>query len=282
MSAVASARSAATGDPVRLNRNRSPPSCSTPDTPGVSWREGWSAAIGHLDCGPAQLAQISDAVDFDKAPGTQDRYPVAYGFDLGKLMRTEKHRLAPLACCLRRSRETLVPSTDPGRLSARRARAGEPVSRMQRRGPPSAGCRSSRSWPACRARDRNGRPTRRGRPRRHRGPRCRAAQGFRRPSVPATAQHPLVRRQCGDEPDGRRPPRNRISRALPAVGRINPSSRRIVVDLPAPLGPRNPNTSPGATVMLRSSTATTRPNRLVRPSTRMAGLTAVRAGDPTP
>jgi type I restriction enzyme, S subunit len=46
--------------------------------------------------------------------------------------------------------------------------------------------------------------------------------------------------------------------------------------------PRNPNTSPGATVILRSSTATTRPNHLVRPPTRMAGLKAVPAGDSTP
>src|SRR6478752_425501 len=40
---------------------------------------------------------------------------------------------------------------------------------------------------------------------------------------------------------------------------------RIVVDLPAPFGPRNPVTTPGRTVKLRRSTATFDPYRLVRP-----------------
>ena len=40
--------------------------------------------------------------------------------------------------------------------------------------------------------------------------------------------------------------------------------QRIVVLLPDPLGPRNPVTRPGWTSKLRSSTATTRPKRLVR------------------
>ena len=42
--------------------------------------------------------------------------------------------------------------------------------------------------------------------------------------------------------------RSRGSRAVPEVGRSRPSSVRIVVVLPAPLGPRKPNTSPGATL----------------------------------
>jgi hypothetical protein len=40
---------------------------------------------------------------------------------------------------------------------------------------------------------------------------------------------------------------------------------RIVVDLPAPLGPRKPVTTPGLTVKLRPSTATFPPYRLVSP-----------------
>src|SRR5260221_45016 len=44
---------------------------------------------------------------------------------------------------------------------------------------------------------------------------------------------------------------------------------RMVVDLPAPLGPMNPVTSPGRTVKVRSSTATMRPYRFVRPRTSM-------------
>jgi len=41
----------------------------------------------------------------------------------------------------------------------------------------------------------------------------------------------------------------------PVSGRSNPTIIRIVVDLPAPLGPRKPVTTPGSTVKLRSSTA---------------------------
>ncbi len=125
--------------------------------------------------------------------------------------RLREHRLAPLACFCDTAAKILFPSTDPCRLSARRALEAEPVSRMQRQGPPSAGCRSNRSWPACRDRDRNGRPTRRGRPRRHRSPHSQAAQGFPRPSVPATAQHQPARMRCDDGTDGRHPHRNRIS-----------------------------------------------------------------------
>src|SRR6266545_5277632 len=55
------------------------------------------------------------------------------------------------------------------------------------------------------------------------------------------------------------------TRALPASAASSPRIRRMVVDLPAPLGPTNPVTRPGGTVNERSSTATVRPNRLVRP-----------------
>jgi hypothetical protein len=41
----------------------------------------------------------------------------------------------------------------------------------------------------------------------------------------------------------------------PAVGRSRPRIIRIVVDLPAPLGPRKPVTRPGSTVKLMPSTA---------------------------
>src|SRR5690606_17144504 len=51
--------------------------------------------------------------------------------------------------------------------------------------------------------------------------------------------------------------------AVPDVGRSSPRINRIVVVLPAPLGPRNPVTTPGSTVQVRSSTARVRPNTLV-------------------
>jgi hypothetical protein len=45
------------------------------------------------------------------------------------------------------------------------------------------------------------------------------------------------------------------------------ASIRSVVVFPAPFGPRNPVTSPGAALKLSPSTAVTRSNRFVRPET---------------
>lgn len=55
--------------------------------------------------------------------------------------------------------------------------------------------------------------------------------------------------------------------AVPAVGVTRPRIMRMVVVLPAPLGPRKPVMTPGSTEKLRLSTAVTGPNRLVRPVT---------------
>src|SRR4051794_35525262 len=59
--------------------------------------------------------------------------------------------------------------------------------------------------------------------------------------------------------------------ALPDVGFSSPHSMRMVVDLPAPLLPRNPKISPRATSNVTLSTATNLPKRRVRPRTSMAG-----------
>jgi hypothetical protein len=45
--------------------------------------------------------------------------------------------------------------------------------------------------------------------------------------------------------------------AVPEVGRVSPSSIRMVVDLPAPLAPTKPVIVPGLRLKLRSSTAVT-------------------------
>jgi len=58
--------------------------------------------------------------------------------------------------------------------------------------------------------------------------------------------------------------------ADPEVGSISVPSIRTVVVLPAPFGPRNPNTSPYPTSNETSSTATRSPKRLVRCSTTSA------------
>ncbi len=55
---------------------------------------------------------------------------------------------------------------------------------------------------------------------------------------------------------------------------------RIVEVLPAPLGPRNPNDSPGATSKSIASTATNSPNFLVRPRARIR-LSRSARGEPS-
>src|SRR5690348_12841451 len=57
--------------------------------------------------------------------------------------------------------------------------------------------------------------------------------------------------------------------ARPEVGLARPSSSRMVVDFPAPFGPRNPVIRPGASSKVRSLTAVTVPYRLVSASTAM-------------
>src|SRR5260370_16058354 len=54
--------------------------------------------------------------------------------------------------------------------------------------------------------------------------------------------------------------------ARPDVGVSNPHSIRIVVDFPAPLGPRNPNISPLCVSRLMWFTATMSPKRFTRSS----------------
>src|SRR3954468_7032506 len=63
--------------------------------------------------------------------------------------------------------------------------------------------------------------------------------------------------------------------ALPLVGVVRPTSARSVVDLPAPLGPRNPVTVPGAHWKETSETASWAPYLLVRCSIVIMALTVV-------
>src|SRR5262245_15021591 len=55
--------------------------------------------------------------------------------------------------------------------------------------------------------------------------------------------------------------------AVPAVGSTSVHSILMVVDLPAPLGPRKPNTSPAATSKSTPRTASISPYRLANPAT---------------
>src|ERR1700733_9960520 len=63
---------------------------------------------------------------------------------------------------------------------------------------------------------------------------------------------------------GSRPTSYPATRAPPEVGLNRPHSMRMVVDLPAPFGPRKPKTSPLRTSRLMRSTATKSPKRLTR------------------
>src|SRR5690625_6735481 len=54
---------------------------------------------------------------------------------------------------------------------------------------------------------------------------------------------------------------------VPVVGPWSPRRHRMVVDLPAPFGPRNPEMAPSGTVKLNPSTAVTWPYRFERRST---------------
>src|SRR6266536_1327173 len=60
--------------------------------------------------------------------------------------------------------------------------------------------------------------------------------------------------------------------ARPPLGASSVHSTEMVVDLPAPLGPRKPKVSPGATEKLTPRTASTSSKRLTRLSTWMAAL----------
>src|SRR2546426_11609219 len=61
------------------------------------------------------------------------------------------------------------------------------------------------------------------------------------------------------------------SQPSPDEGLRRPSSSFTAVVLPAPLGPRNPNTSPRGTVIDRPARATVRPNLLVSSTVFTAG-----------
>src|SRR5271156_5489857 len=71
--------------------------------------------------------------------------------------------------------------------------------------------------------------------------------------------------------------RPRIS-IRPAEGASKPVSILIVVDFPAPLGPRKPKNWPGATRKFTSCTATRSPKRRVRCSVEIAGAAMVAEG----
>ena len=91
----------------------------------------------------------------------------------------------------------------------------------------------------------------------------RAGRSPRRRSGSATASRRRGRRRAGGAGRSRRATGSPSSRrAAPPSARNSPSRTRIVVDLPAPLGPRKPWTSPSATSRSSPSSARVRPEGL--------------------
>src|SRR5881275_2365764 len=82
-----------------------------------------------------------------------------------------------------------------------------------------------------------------------------------------------MRRRAPRSPSGRP-----SSQPCPDVGFRRPSSSLTAVVLPAPLGPRKPNTSPRGTVMVRPASATVRPKRLDSSTVLTAGVPAAALG----
>src|SRR5467141_4936282 len=68
------------------------------------------------------------------------------------------------------------------------------------------------------------------------------------------------------------------SQPSPDDGLRRPSSSFTAVVLPAPLGPRNPNTSPRGTVIDRPARATVRPKRFVSSTVLTAGTATAFGG----
>ena len=113
--------------------------------------------------------------------------------------------------------------------------------------------------------------------------------GPRQPEVPPVDEQVLADRQLGVErvllghdAEARadlRALRRRVhaqdlQRRRRVIGETHPIIR-IVEVLPAPLGPRKPNDSPGATSKSMASTAVNSPNRFVRPRAWMSGASGI-------
>ena len=155
----------------------------------------------------------------------------------------------------------------------------QPRAVHERRGRSAAAgaCRRRACRPSCRGGRRGWRSPARARPRRLRSRARHAVEVARRRA--GSARRSASRRGC--RAAARRRTRRAPPSTRPAAGRpstsISPSSAiacavssRIVVDLPAPLGPSRPTHVPSGTSRSRPSTAVIAPKRLTTPRRRMA------------
>ena len=232
-------------------------------------RRGRSAAgPARRDRRAGQVAQLGQRAGLDAPARADDADPVAEPLDLGEDVARQQHgRAAAVA--------ELVDAVLEHLLHQRVEPGGRLVEHQQlhvgatapRPAPPSAGCPWSRRGPSWSGRARTARA-------------ARVAGRSSRPAAHPPEQVDHLARRSGWATGSRRPARRRAagaarrprrhgsppnSRTSPASLRSSPSRTRIVVDLPAPLGPRKPCTSPPATVRSSPSRARVVPNVLTSP-----------------
>ncbi len=219
---------------------------------------------GGGDPAAAQVPQLVEGAGLDRPALADDRDPVGQPLDLAEDVAGQQHRRArgdPLGDAV--GEDLLHQRVQPGRRlveheQVRRRR------RTPRPGRPSGGCPWSTRGPSWSGRGRSAPAAPRGGPARGRR-RASAAAGRwsrRRTGWARGRRHRARRRAAGGSPPRRATGRGRTRVAVPPSTRSSPSSARIVVDLPAPFGPRKPCTSPARTSRSRPSSARCGPKRL--------------------
>ena len=214
---------------------------------------------------PAEAAAISsrDARVGDELAAADHDQMAGRVLELAHQVAGDEHRPA---LGRQRAQEAAHPH-DPLRVHAVE-RLIEDQDRRDRRASPrrarAAGASRARSRPPCAAPPTPARPARS--PRRRAAPTApgsgpATADGCARCGSAAARRHPAASRPGAAGGAGSRTAVRRSGRC-PRSTASSPRMTRIVVDLPAPLGPTNPVTLPGATVNDRPSRATACPNRL--------------------
>ena len=197
----------------------------------------------------ARRRELVDGPGHDEAAVVDDRHLLAEVLDLVELVAREQDA-APGAGLfdqdLRRWRRC---RSGRGPTAARRERGARGRGPARRPAAPAAGCRATASRP-CRGRGRRSRAARAivSRPPASAAARARAAgpgtRPARRRACPGRARAPRACSRSGGARPGR--PACPFQRTVPASRSVRPKMARIVVVLPAPLGPRNPTTRPAA------------------------------------
>ena len=183
----------------------------------------------------------------DHAAAADHAHALAQGLDLAEDVRREERGRTGGPPLAQRARRTPPARSGRDPRSARRARAARGRAAAPGRCRASAACRASTRAPAGRGRRRRARAARRRAPAGPRAHRSRAP-GARACRARACARR-TAERSAGSR-GGRAPPTPSSQGSRPSTetdpssARRSPSATRMAVVLPAPFGPRKPNTSP--------------------------------------